>query len=56
MDNIEQKILARWKKAKDDLTKKHYLEFSNLDEYFESTLKGYQEKIKGKPELEIFIK
>jgi hypothetical protein len=56
MDKFEKEILVRWKRAKENLTKKHYLEFSNLDEYFESTLKGYQEKIKGNPELERFIK
>ena len=55
MDQIEKEILARWEKASEDLKLKHYLEFSNQDEYFELVLKGYRETIKGKPELEALV-
>lgn len=56
MDKIETEIVARWAKAVEDLKLKHYLEFSELDEYYELTLKGYRGTIQGKPELEKLIK
>ncbi len=56
MDKIEKEIRARWSRAVEELKQKHYLEFSETDEYYELMLKGYKETIQGKPELEKFCK